>query len=193
MTETSFDIELLSACHEYIRNHKLGQLMQKNLVKVGPPKFTEEEEKFAEELSVSISKSTKEKILVSSNSPVELINKNLHEGILENYGLGMIRHGSADTADISYQTPLAQLQTASRPLGVPGHSWQTTAASGMSIGHKGMLCAAKVIALTALDLITNPELLKEAYDEWLEATKNNEYKCGVPKGAIPNLKQVNVR
>ena len=52
------------------------------------------------------------------------------------------------------------------------------------------MIAAKVIALTTLDLIENLVLLKEAYDEWLEATKNNPYKCTVPKGAVPNLKQV---
>ena len=76
------------------------------------------------------------------------------------------------------------------PLGMPGHSWRVTAASSMGIGHKGMMCAAKVIALTALDLIENPDLLKEVYDEWAKATKYNPYQCAIPKGAVPNLEQV---
>ena len=98
--------------------------------------------------------------------------------------------GSDDTGDVSYQTPSAQLQTACVPLGMPGHSWQVTSVSGMGIGHKGMMVAAKTMALTALDLIEDPKLLEEAHEEWLHATKDNPYKCAVPEGAIPNLEQV---
>ena len=190
MTETTFDIEFLSGCHEYIRNRKLGEVMNNNLLKAGPTQFSQEDKAFAAEMGKSISKVNKDKIFYSGNIPQDLIDQDLHEGILENHGLGGRTHGSDDTGDISYQTPLAQLQTACIPLGLPGHSWQVTASSGMGIGHKGMMVAAKTIALTALDLIENPVLLEEAYEEWQKATKDNPYKCAVPEGAIPNLEQV---
>ena len=192
MTETTFDIEFLSASHEYIRNFKLGQVMQENLLKVGPPKFTKEDKEFAAELAKSIPMEVKENVLTENIVPQDLMNKNFHEGILENHGIGKITHGSADTGDVSYQAPLAQLQVATRVLGAPGHAWQTTATQGMSIGHKGMMVAARVIALTALDLIQKPDLLREAYDEWAEATKNNPYQCAFPEGAVPNLEQVKI-
>jgi len=192
MTETTFDIEFLSGCHEYLRNIKLGQVMHQNLLKIGPPAFSREDKVFATEMAKSVSKEIKEKVLLSRLIPQELMDKDLHEGILELLGIGKNAHSSADTGDISYQTPLAQLQTACVPLGMSGHSWQVTAASGIGIGHKGMICAAKVIALTAMDLIENPDLLKEAYDEWAQATKDNPYRCAVPEGAVPNMNQLNV-
>lgn len=190
MTSTTLDIEFLTGTHEFIRNIKLARVMQENLNKIGPTKFTKEEHEFAEELSGSINTEMKEKILLSKKIPLDLMGKNIHESILDIYGLGDITFGSDDTGDVSYQTPLVQLLTACQVLGMPGHSWQVTANSGMSIGHKGMMLASKVIALTALDLIESPKLLEEVYNEWVKSTKDNPYKCSVPKGAQPNLNQI---
>ena len=64
--------------------------------------------------------------------------------------------GSTDLGDVRWVTPTAQFGTACSVLGSAGHSWQITAASGMSIGHKGMLQAAKILALTTLDVMTDP-------------------------------------
>jgi len=190
MTETTFDIEFLSGCHEYLRNLKLGQVMHANLMKAGPPQFSPEDKAFAAQMAKSVPKEMKEKVLLSRLIPQELLEQDLHEGILEPLGIGKTSHSSDDGGDVSYQTPLVQLQTACVPLGMPGHSWQITAVSGMGIGHQGMLCAARTLALTALDLIEHPDLLKEAYEEWAKANKDNPYQCAFPKGAVPNLKQV---
>jgi len=39
--------------------------------------------------------------------------------------------------------------------GSPGHSWQNVATSGVGIGHKGCIYAAKIIALTSIEIISN--------------------------------------
>lgn len=192
MTETTFEIEFLSGCHEYLRNRKLGEIVHQNLLKVGPPQFSEEDKSFAAKLMESLTKQDREKIMISKLIPHQLYNIVLHEDILDFNNAIWQAHGSDDSGDVSYQTPLVQLQIACVPMGIPGHSWQTTAACGMGIGHKGMLCAAKVLALTALDLIENPRLLKEAYEEWFQNTKDNPYRCAFPEGAVPNLKQVRI-
>lgn len=83
--------------------------------------------------------------------------------------------------------PTAQLTTCCWPLGTPGHSWQIVASSGSSIGAKGMLLAAKALALTGLDLLTKPELLAEAKAE-LKAHRRAEVpdaaagRCGAALG-----------
>jgi len=58
------------------------------------------------------------------------------------------------------------LTTATWVPGTPAHSWQAVAADGMSIGLKGMIVAAKTLALTAIDLYTQPELISRAKAEF---------------------------
>lgn len=67
--------------------------------------------------------------------------------------------------DVSWQAPTVEFNTVSRILGAPGHSWMMVSTSGMSIGHKNAIFAAKVHACTALDLMNKPEVLKKAWEE----------------------------
>lgn len=77
-----------------------------------------------------------------------------------------IRGGaSSDVADVSWVTPTAGISTATFVPGSSGHSWQNVAAAGMSIGTKGMMIAAKTIALTAYDLFNDPVVLTTAKEE----------------------------
>src|SRR6185295_9913586 len=70
--------------------------------------------------------------------------------------------GSTDVGDISWHVPTSGFGTACFAAGSPGHSWQNVAAIGSPIGHKGMLVAAKVMALSAVDLLQDPEIVKAA-------------------------------
>ena len=78
------------------------------------------------------------------------------------------RMSSTDVGDVSWLVPTAGFGTATWVPGTPAHSWQATAAGGMSIGHKGMMLAAKVLAETARDLYTNPDLIARAKAEFEE-------------------------
>ena len=71
------------------------------------------------------------------------------------------------------------------PLGTPGHSWQTVASSGSSIGAKGMLFAAKSMALAGLDLRTKPDLLTQAQAEFVAAKEGVEYVTPLPEDVLP--------
>ena len=88
--------------------------------------------------------------------------------------------GSTDVGDVSWQTPTAQVYTACFTSGAPGHSWQNVSVGKTSVGHKGMLYAAKVIASAAIDLFENPELLKKAKEEFAENTAEG-YTCPIPE------------
>jgi aminobenzoyl-glutamate utilization protein B len=50
--------------------------------------------------------------------------------------------------------------------GTPAHSWQAIAAGGTTIGVKGMVVAAKTLALTAADLFSDPKTLEAATAEY---------------------------
>ena len=71
--------------------------------------------------------------------------------------------------------------------GTPGHSWQATSCTGGSIGRKGMMVAAKTLALTAMDLLTDPAKVAAARASFEKTKGTREYKSRVPEGAGPPL------
>lgn len=71
--------------------------------------------------------------------------------------------------DVSWLTPTAQFHAVTWTSGAPGHSWQNVSIGKTPIAHKGMLYAADVLAGAAADLLENPELLKNARQEFSEA------------------------
>lgn len=86
--------------------------------------------------------------------------------------------------DVSWLTPAAQIETATWPSGMPLHTWQTVACGKSSIAYKGMLCAGKVMAASAIDLIEDPELLKAAREEFKRRAKGG-YTCPIEPETVP--------
>ena len=85
---------------------------------------------------------------------------------------------STDVGDVSWLVPTAGLSTATWVPGTAAHSWQSTACGGMSIGMKAMINAAKGIAMTGIDFLTDPRLIQEAKAEWLKKQgKDFKYKA----------------
>ena len=94
--------------------------------------------------------------------------------------------GSTDVGDVSWQTPTAQINTATFASGVPGHSWQIVSMGKSTIAKKGMKLAAKVLAATAIDLFEDGELLEKAKAEFAKKTKSG-YVCPIEDGAKPAI------
>jgi aminobenzoyl-glutamate utilization protein B len=190
MTKTTFEVRLLAACYNYLPNAAINRLLQKHFEALGPVTWTEEELEFARKMNESFAPGQREAGLKAMKAPKELYTQLINDTIIPWRDDEPPMAGSTDVGDVSWVTPTGQMGTATGVLGQPGHSWQVTACSGMSIGHKGMLYAAKVMALAGLDLATDPEQLKAARDEWREATKDNPYQCPVPEGIEPPLDQL---
>ena len=100
-------------------------------------------------------------------------------------GKGKVMPGSTDVADVSWVTPLGEFHTACHVMGSPGHSWQNTATSGMSIGHKGMIMAAQVLALSAIEFMNTPDLVIKATEEFNEMIREKPYVSPFPEGLKP--------
>jgi aminobenzoyl-glutamate utilization protein B len=79
------------------------------------------------------------------------------------------KYSSTDSGDVSWVTPLATLNTATWVPGTSAHSWQATAAGGMSIGLKGTIVAAKTLALSIAQLYASPDLVKSAKAEFAKS------------------------
>jgi aminobenzoyl-glutamate utilization protein B len=158
--------------------------------KVGAPRFNKDDKAFANELKKSIPKNSVERYYKLIPPDMKefakaIFSQPLSKIIIPPIGKGNIDPGSTDVADVSWKVPLGEFGTACEIMGSPGHSWQNTATSGMSIGHKGMLTAAKILAISALDFMKNPELVEKALKEHNHAHKDNPYKSPLPEGLKP--------
>ncbi len=193
MTETTMELEFLSGCYNTLMNRPIAEMIWNNMEKVGPAEFSEEDETFARAMAENFSAEQRDRVIrrVREEHGVDLGDDYLHEGLLPPVEpKGRSGGGSTDVADVSWVTPTAQFSTACSPLGATGHSWQVTAASGMGIGHTGMLQAAKILGLTGWQLLTDPDVLKKAQEAFEEDTREEKYVSPIPDGTPPPLHQL---
>ena len=80
---------------------------------------------------------------------------------------------STDTGDVSWRVPTVQMSAATWVPGTSAHSWQAVAAGGTQIGVKGMMVAAKTMALTTIDLLSDPAHVVKAREEFTRARGAN--------------------
>ncbi|MBT8220681.1 MAG: amidohydrolase [Bacteroidia bacterium] len=153
-TGTTMDYEVIHGIYNLLPNAAISRVMYDNLKKVGGVAYTEEEKSFAHTI-ISTFQNTDAK-------PEDAIK--IDPFTVTTRGRG----GSTDVGDVSWMVPTAGLRAATWVPGTSAHSWQAVAAGGMSIGHKGMMVAAKTLALTAYDLFNNPEVIKKGWSELIE-------------------------
>jgi aminobenzoyl-glutamate utilization protein B len=192
MTETSFDVQLLSGCHNTLHNDVVGEVLLESMQAVGAPQFSQEDQEFAEKLAESYPSGHYQKAIaqLKERHGVDLAGKYLMDFVSDKLEKGQVSAGSTDVGDVSWVTPTAQFTVATNAIGTPGHSWQYAACSGMSIGHKGMLVAAKVLGLSALRFLQQPELIEPAKQGLKQDTKGQSYVSPLPEGQEPPLHQL---
>jgi aminobenzoyl-glutamate utilization protein B len=162
-TETKMDYEIIGGTHDLLLNRTLGEAMQTNLEKVGGVKYTADEIEFAKKIQSSFTYKAPAISQADSVAPLKI----------ETDAGG----GSTDVGDVSYAAPTVGLRAATWVPGTPAHSWQAVACGGTEIGTKGMLVAAKTMAMTAIDLFTNPTLIQKSKDEFLKAKGDYKYEA----------------
>jgi aminobenzoyl-glutamate utilization protein B len=82
---------------------------------------------------------------------------------------------SSDIGEVSAVVPLAELGVAVRPFGTAAHHWVQTSCAAHPIGYKGMLVAAKVLAASGVDLLSDPAAVAAVRAEFLAQTKDKPY------------------
>jgi aminobenzoyl-glutamate utilization protein B len=191
MTGTELEIEVNSGMSNMLLNETINNVLQKSLEEVGAPKFSKQDVAFATEIAKTIpSDSFEESASVyglDTDAIAALKNTWLHEDVLPPYKSEIIQPGSTDVGDVSWVTPTGQIVTACMALGTPGHSWQIVAQGKMGIGHKGMLYAAKVMAVGAVEFMQNPDLVRKAQDEFKKRRLASNYVSPIPDGLKPPI------
>lgn len=149
-TDTAASFERVSGAHGLLPNDVMGKLTQQYLERVGGIGWTGEELKLARALAET---------LPEPGSGTGF------EGLILPYSSGEHLASSTDVGDVSWMTPTGGIATATWPAGIAPHTWQAVAASGSSLGVKGAILAAKVLALTAVDLFSQPQSIDAAKAE----------------------------
>ena len=172
MSRTKVTVHIDTDCHELIPNLPLSRVILRNLQRVGPPRFDAADLDLARRLQEPLRIEFGQKESKPLNDGIDPLPKQPYTA----------SGGSTDVGDISWHVPTSGLDTACFAAGSPGHSWQNVAAIGSPIGHKGLLVAAKTLALSALDLLQDPQALKDARVDFQERMKGRDYTTKIPKG-----------
>ncbi|OAV67291.1 Aminobenzoyl-glutamate utilization protein B [Bacteroidales bacterium Barb4] len=159
-TRTSVSSEVIAGFYEKLHNKKLAETVQRQLEIVGGVRYDERERAFAEAIVKGLNND------LSTLKDVETVQPLADER-------PSTGGGSSDVGDVSWNVPTVSFGTAVFVPGSAGHSWQNAAAGGSTIGTKGLMNAARVFALTAIELYTNPKIVSEAKAEFEERRGKN--------------------
>ncbi|HEY3381164.1 MAG TPA: amidohydrolase [Vicinamibacterales bacterium] len=169
-TGTRVEHEVITSYWNVLPNETLSAVQYRSLQRVGGFDYTPDEQAFAEKIRAT---------LISPATPMGA------QKAVQPMRTGLVGSASTDMGDVSWNVPTAQMGAATFSPGVPAHSWQAVACAGMSIGAKGMLVAAKTMALTVTDLMQNPATLAKAKEEFLQKRGGAAFKYTSVAGATP--------
>lgn len=184
MTETTVDISIMSAVSNMLGNTPLEEAMYQAMLRLGPVPFDDGDRAFAADIQATLTEEDIENAYRRAGVPPQA-DTPLCEWIvpLETRGEPMI--GSTDVADVSWAVPTVQARVATHAIGTPGHSWQITAQGVVPAAHKGMIHAAKIMAATAVDVMSDETLMARAKRDHKERTARTPYVCPIPDEVQP--------
>lgn len=193
MTETRAEEIFESATSSTLPNKYLADIHYEQMKLIGPITYTEEELAFAAEINRQVGHDPQDtrQYLEKSSLPPEikthaltLADQPLIGEVFPALDEGHVGGGSTDVGDLSRTVPVCMLWTACWAGGVPGHSWAVTATGHNSIGHKGMMFAAKTMALAAIECFMNPQHIVKAWEEFRDAQPQG-YTNPIPTHIVP--------
>lgn len=161
MTDTTTDHRIVGSAWPAHFNKVIAEVQQKNIEAVGMPQWSEGDQTLAHALQKEIGAK----------------DEGLRTKIQELKAPGdSLRGGSDDVGDISWNVPMVYLRYPANIPNLPGHSWPNAVAMATPIAHKGSTAGAKVQAMTALDFLTTPALVQQAWTYFRDVqTKDMKY------------------
>lgn len=189
MTETELEVEFLKAIYNKIPSKVLSDVVLKNMRMIGTPEYTDEELEWLKKLTSTVSREDKMGSLRKTRRPgwEKLVDVVIDTSVPDAWNEGITSPGSTDVSDVSWKAPTLEFSTATWPLGTPGHSWMNVAGGAYSTGHKSLIFASKVLAVSGLEMLQSEELREKAWEEHDERTRGKEYETPLPEGLTPPL------
>jgi aminobenzoyl-glutamate utilization protein B len=186
MTETKVSFAVVSAVSNMLANTPLEQAMYQNMLRLGPVPFDAKDRDYAAKIQATLSAEDISSAYRRVGMPVRE-NTPLCDFIVPVDARGEVMIGSTDVADVSWAVPTIQARVATHAIGTPGHSWQITAQGKAPAAHKGMVHAAKIMAGTAIDVMTDETLMARAKKDHQERVGKTPYVSPLPADVKPLL------
>jgi aminobenzoyl-glutamate utilization protein B len=186
MTETSVVQTVLSADANLIANPTLETAMHRVIERLGPVPFDAADEAFAKNFLATLS----EEDVARSYRRAGLKprpDQALTDTIIPPEQWADDQVGSTDVGSVSWVVPTVQARVACYAVGTPGHSWQLVAQGKAPAAHKGLAHAAKIMAGTAQDLLSDDLLIARAKADFKASQAGNGFPCPIPPEAKPPL------
>ncbi|MCS6974249.1 MAG: amidohydrolase [Cyclobacteriaceae bacterium] len=174
MTDTKFRYEILGSAWPGHFNKPLAEAMYENIKKVGLPQWSPEDQLLAKAVQLEM-KSPKVEGLATKLDTLGLPTPTGTVNVMGRQLMAM-GGGSDDIADISWSLPTIVLRYPSNIPNLPGHHWSNAISMATPIAHKGIVYGAKAEAMTLVDLLLKPQIIKDAWDYYRnEQTKEIQY------------------
>ena len=180
MTDTEVEIVYKSGSTRVLSNEVLADLQTDVMGALGGIDFSDEEREYASSINAHFGDANVKTLVDRYGVDPQAANQPLIGDVLPSRDKGVVSPGSTDMGDMSWYAPCSMLQTATWASRAAAHSWGVVATGRTSIGHKGMMYAAKVMALSAAELVLSPETLAAAQAEFKAAVEETPYKCPIP-------------
>lgn len=172
MTDTTMTERMLSATWPGHFNKPLAEALFANIKRVGMPTWSDADQQLARAAQTEL----KSKV---AGLKTEITDLNLPENLAG--------AASDDIAEVSWNLPTVVLRYPGNIPGMIGHNWSSAIAMATPIAHKGSTAGAKAQAMTALDLLLNPQLLEAMRQDFAEQTKATKWISLIPEGTQPPI------
>jgi len=173
MTKTKVNSRILGTAWPRHFNKTIAETMYENIKTVGLPEWSENDQTLAKAVQTEV-------------------NSNRKEGLskeLSKLGLPIttpVSGGSDDIGDVSWKVPTVTLRYPSNIPGLQGHHWSNAIAMATPIAHKGVTAGAKVEAMTIIDFLTKPDLIKLAWNYFNNVqSKDTKYQPMIGANDLP--------
>ncbi|WP_240768437.1 amidohydrolase [Olivibacter sp. XZL3] len=164
MTNTKMTYEVLGSAWPGHFNKSIAEVMYENMKAVGLPQWSDKDQQLAKAIQKEL------------GSKEEGMNTELSKLGAPDANASMRSGGSDDIADVAWNVPTVVLRYPANIPGLPGHHWANAIAMATPIAHKGVIAGAKVEAMTLLDMLLNPQVIKDAWTYFNEVqTKDIKY------------------
>ncbi|HRI79831.1 MAG TPA: amidohydrolase [Cyclobacteriaceae bacterium] len=186
MTDTKFTYDILGSAWPGHFNKPMAEAMYKNIKRVGLPTWSSEDQLLAKASQIELGAPKKEGLALK----LDTMGMPSRIGMVNVMGSQMMTMGggSDDIADISWSLPTIVLRYPSNIPGLPGHHWSNAISMATPIAHKGIVYGAKAEAMTLIDLLLNPVIIKDAWDYYRnEQTKDQKYTPLVGEKDLPAI------
>ncbi|ADB40741.1 amidohydrolase [Spirosoma linguale] len=175
MTDTKFTYDILGSAWPVHTNRPIAAAMYDNIKKVGLPTWSDEDQLLARASQLELQAPKMEGLATKLDS-MGMPTSSAPVVMMGGQAMTPMGGGSDDIADISWSLPTIVLRYPSNIPGLPGHHWANAISMATPIAHKGIVYGAKAEAMTLLDLLLKPELLKDAWSYYKdEQTKDIKY------------------